>query len=302
MRFLLTRALRGAGLVAAVAVLGFLMMEAAPGDFLTDLRSSPGIPTATVEQMQRDSSLDRPVWSRLVSWIRSLLSGDLGVSLIWHRPVADLVWPRACNTALLSLTGLSGAWLVGVPLAALSAARSGSWVSRAASLLVSALVALPDLLVALLVLLTAVSTRWIPVSGSLAGAGFALALIALPAVYRHTYSSMRMAMGEPFVESARAHGLPPVRVWTGHILPAAAGPLISLLGLSFSSLLSASLLVEVVLGWPGLGPLLLEAVAARDQHVVLAGVVLSAGLLAAASLLIDLLLVLCDPRIRRDGL
>ncbi len=300
MRFVAVRVLQAVAMVTIVAVAAFLMLEAAPGDFLTDLKSNPSIPAATVERLQHEFALNQPPAYRLLHWLRSLLLGDFGLSLTWNRPVAELLWPRVRNTALLSFTGLLGAWLLGVPLAAWAAARSGSWGSRAGALVVSVLVAIPDLLLALFMLVAAVNTKWIAVSGSLPGAGLTLALISFPAIYRHTFASVRQVMGEPFVESARAHGLSPLRVWVGHILPAAANPLISLFGLSVSSLLSASLIVEVVLGWPGLGPLLLESVAARDHHVVLAGVVLSACLLAGSNLAVGLLLAVADPRIRKD--
>ena len=163
----------------------------------------------------------------------------------------------------------------------------------------TAMVAAPDILIALVVLIVAVRTGWIPVSDSIAGPLLALTLISIPNIYRHTRAAATAATAEPFVESAIACGLSPWRVWTRHIFPAAANSLISLLGLSLAALLSTSLLVETVFGWPGLGGLLLDAVAARDQHIVMSSIVLTAALMALANIAADLLLYWHDPRIRR---
>lgn len=299
MRYIAGRCLSALLLIAAVAAASFLLLEAAPGDFLTDLQANPAIPPATVQRMRADYALDAPWPGRLLFWFTSMLRGELGYSLAAQRPVAELLLPRAARTVWLAVVGLGAAWVLGLSLGALAAAGN-RWM-RPFGWVVSLLTAMPDLLISLAILHLAVRTRWIAVSESLAGAALALALISLPAVYRHAAAAMSSVLREPFVESARAHGLPEWRIWTGHILPAAANPLISLLGLSFASLLSASLMVEVILGWPGVGPLLLEAIGNRDHHVVLAAVVLSAGLLSAGNLLADLLLFAADPRIRRKA-
>jgi peptide/nickel transport system permease protein len=109
---------------------------------------------------------------------------------------------------------------------------------------------------------------------------------------------MAEAIDSPFALSARAQGIPRRRLLFRHLLPAAANPLISLFGFSLGTLLSASLLIEVVMGWPGLGPLFLEAIMARDFALVLAVVMLSASVLVVGNLLADILLYRMDPRIR----
>ncbi|MCC6537474.1 MAG: ABC transporter permease [Bryobacterales bacterium] len=298
MKYVATRCLHAIAMVAAVAAIGFVLLDATPGDFLTDLQANPAIPAATVQRMRADYALDDPLPTRFWHWFVAAYRGDWGYSLGANRPVAELLLPRASRTLLLAVAGLGAAWLIGVPLGVLGAADTAGWM-RPVSGAVALLTAWPDLLISLAILHLAVRTGWITVSGSLPGAALALALISLPAVYRHTVSAVRTVLGAPFIASARAHGLPEWRIWTVHILPAAAHPLIGLLGLSLASLLSASLLVEVVLGWPGMGPLLLEAIAARDHHVVLASVVWSACFASAGNLLADLLLLAADPRIRR---
>jgi peptide/nickel transport system permease protein len=111
---------------------------------------------------------------------------------------------------------------------------------------------------------------------------------------------MTEVLGSPFIRAARANGIPRMRILYRHALPAAANPLISLLGFSVGTLLSSSLLVEAAIGWPGLGRLLLEAILQRDVYVVIGAVILSAVLLIGGNLLADMLLYIADPRIRKD--
>jgi len=120
----------------------------------------------------------------------------------------------------------------------------------------------------------------------------------LPVLVRHVRSSMAEALSSPFVRAARAHGIPGRWVLIRYALPVAANPLISLFGFSLAGLLSASMLVEVVIGWPGVGPLLLESVLARDVYVVIGAVMLSSLLVIFGNFVADLLLRVADPRIR----
>ena len=125
-----------------------------------------------------------------------------------------------------------------------------------------------------------------------------LTLASLPILVRHVRASMIEVLGTPFIQSARAHGIARMRLLFRHALPAAANPLICLFGLSVGGLLSGSLLVEVITGWPGLGPLLLESSMSRDLYVVI-GIVMSSNLfMIFGSLLADVMLVLADPRVR----
>jgi peptide/nickel transport system permease protein len=125
-----------------------------------------------------------------------------------------------------------------------------------------------------------------------------LALGMLPVLERHVRAAVSEALDTPFALAARAHGIPRARILYRHVLPAALHPLIALFGFSLGTLLSASLLIEVLVGWPGLGPLFLDAVLARDFAIVLGVVMVSATTLIAANIAADLLLYRADPRIR----
>jgi peptide/nickel transport system permease protein len=128
----------------------------------------------------------------------------------------------------------------------------------------------------------------------------ALVLAILPALVRHVRASVSDVLAAPFVRAARAHGIPEARVLFRHVLPAAANPLVSLFGLSLAGLLSMSLVVEVVMSWPGLGPLLLDAILARDFFLALGLVLVSTVLLLGGNMLADALLLAADPRIRAE--
>lgn len=318
MRYLLLRGAHTLWLLLAVSLLSFVLLELAPGDFATEMRLDPQISPATVQALRDHYGLDDPLPERYARWLGSIARGDFGFSFAYNIPAGALLWPRAWNTLLLTVPATLLAWAVALPLGIRAAAWRGGWIDRFASGASSLLLAVPDLLLPLLLLALAVRTGWFPAGGMLSSAGAvqgsaahvgdiarhallplcALAAAILPIVFRHVRSAMLEALDAPAIAAARGHGIPSRALLVRHALPLAANPLVSLLGLSIATLLSASLLVEVIMSWPGLGPLLLEAILARDVHLVIGGVVFSTGLLVAGGLLADGLLVVADPRIR----
>jgi peptide/nickel transport system permease protein len=316
--WLARRALHGLLLLAGVSLLSFVLVELAPGDFFSEMRLDPRISETTLRALRARHGLDRPLPERYLRWVTSLARGELGYSFAYGSPVAPLLWPRARNTLLLTSIATAFAWLIAIPLGVWWATRRGAAMRRALSGVTALLLAVPDILLALALLLLAVRTGWFP-TGGMVSVGHeemprtarivdvawhlvlpatALVLGMLPVLVRYVRASVADALEAPFVRAARAHGIPERRVLYRHALPAAANPLVSLFGLSLAGLLSMSLLVEVVLSWPGLGPLLLEAILARDFYLVLGLVLASALLLVGGNLLADVLLLATDPRIR----
>jgi peptide/nickel transport system permease protein len=184
--------------------------------------------------------------------------------------------------------------------------------------MMAGLMAVPDLALALGLLLFAARSGWFP-TGGLASLGFeslspmnelrdltlhmvlpvvVLVLTALPLLVRHVRAAMAGVLDAPFLRAAQGHGIPRRRLLYRYALPAAANPLISLFGFSIGALLSGSLLVEVVMSWPGIGPLLVEAILSRDLYVVVGGVLLSTLFLVVGNFVADLFLYWADPRIR----
>lgn len=286
--------------LAAVSVLAFGLMELAPGDYLDDMRVNPQIPAETVTKWRDDFGLDQPAPLRYWRWVRSVTRGEFGLSMAYGIPVSELLAPRVGRTVALSLLALTLAWLIALPCGVWCAARRGGWADRLLGGGSTLALALPEVLAGLLLLQGALWAAWGPVSGRIGPAAAVLAFVSFPTVFRHTRNSVAETLRLPFVDHLRAAGLSETRILLRHVLPASLNPLVSLLSLSLAGVTSASFVVEVTLSWPGMGPLLLEAILARDVAVVLASVMLAAVLLQAATLAGDLLLFAVDPRIRRS--
>lgn len=313
---------RGAALVSARALLlcllvpglALLLDALAPGDALADLRLDPAIGADAMDRLRAIWDVDVPVATRYGRWLQSALQGDLGQSFRYHAPVWTLLRPRIVNTLQLTLPATLLAWTLAVPLGVWSAAARSGRIDRAGAILTAGLLAVPELLLALTAVAVGLSTGWFPVGGMhhpeggdaadllrhLAAPCGVLALCLLPTVTRHVRSAMQDALRDPALTAARARGLPARRLLWRHALPLASAPLATLLGLSASAILSASLVVEVVFDWPGLGPLLLEATLARDAPVVAAVTTLSALLLSAGVLAGETLAAWLDPRLLRE--
>lgn len=318
MRYILGRILHALLLLFAVSLLTFLFSSLTPGSYFDEMRLNPQISDETLASLRAQYQLDRPLPVRYVHWLADVARGRLGYSFAYNTPVGLLLWTRARNTLLLTLTATLLAWLIGLPLGVWSAAKLGRAPDRALSWSTATLLAIPDLVLALALLILAVRTGWFP-TGGLASVGFedlspfqklrdltlhltlpvaALVLSALPTIIRHVRASVVEALDTPFLRAAKAHGIPQRTLLFRYALRAASNPLINLLGFSIGTLLSGSLLVEVVTSWPGLGPLLLESILARDLYVVIGSVLLSTVFLVLGNLFADLLLYAADPRIR----
>lgn len=304
-------------LVWGVATLLFVLLQAAPGEFFSEMRLNPQVSPETIAGLRAQYGLDQPLPVRYVHWLGSIVHGQFGHSFAYNLPVSDLLAPRIRNTLLLTVPALIVSWLIAVPLGVWAAYRKGSWIDRFFSAGTSTLLALPDVLLALLVLLFAIRSGIFPAGGMSSANTIqgwwknmldtvwhmvlpvaALVIASLPVLLRHTRASMVEVLDSSFIRAARAHGLPTGKLLFHHALPAAANPLISLFGLSVAGLLSVSLLVEVIVGWPGIGPLLTEAILSRDLFVVIAAVVVSTLFLVIGNLMADILLYAADPRIR----
>lgn len=316
-RYLIRRLAYALLLVWGVATLLFVLLQAAPGEFFSEMRLNPQISPGTIAGLRAQYGLDQPLPMRYVHWLGSIVHGEFGYSFAYNLPVSDLLASRIRNTLLLTVPALFLSWLIAVPLGVWAAYKRGSWIDRFFSAGTSTLLALPDVLLSLLVLLFALRSGIFPAGGMSSTTlmqGWwknmldtawhmvlpivALVIGSLPMLLRHTRASMIEALDSSFIRAARGHGLRTSKFLFRHALPAAANPLISLFGLSVAGLLSVSLLVEVMVGWPGIGPLLTEAIFSRDLFVVIAAVVVSTLFLVVGNLVADILLYAADPRIR----
>ena len=318
MRFLLRRVLQAFFLLFGASLLTFLFSTLAPGNYFDEMRLNPQISANTVAALRAQHQLNSPLPVRYAHWVNSVTHGEMGFSFAYNSPVAPLLWVRARNTLLLTVTATLLAWLLALPLGIWSATHAGKLSDRALTWSTAGLLATPELVLSLGLLILAVRTGWFP-TGGMISVGYdslslfqkirdvaahmilpvaALVLSALPILIRHVRASLAEQLDAPFLRVAAAHGLSRRTLLYRYALRAAANPLISLFGFSVGALLSGSLIVEVVMSWPGLGPLLLEAILARDLYVVIGGVLFSTIFLIAGNFLADLLLYWVDPRIR----
>jgi peptide/nickel transport system permease protein len=318
MKYLERRVVHGILLLIAVSILCFLFTDLAPGSFFDEMKLNPQISAETVAALRAQYGLDQPLPVRYGRWVKSVFRGDLGYSFAYNTPVRSLVVIRARNTLLLTTSATLVAWLIAIPLGVWIASRRGGWEERMAMAGTSLFLSVPELVVALVLLYWVVRTHALP-AGGMMSVGFddlgawaklcdlaahfvvpvtVLVLASLPILIRHVRASMVEVLGAQFIQAARGHGIGRLRILFHYALPVAANPLISLFGLSLAGLLSSSLLVEVVMGWPGLGPLLLEASISRDVYVVVGAVMASTLFMILGGILADVMLVVVDPRVR----
>jgi peptide/nickel transport system permease protein len=318
MRYLFRRALHSLVLLISASVLSFLLANLAPGDFFDEIKLNPEISADTLAALRSQYGLDRPLAVRYLKWTRSVLRGEWGFSFAYNSPAGPILLSRAGKTLLLTGAATLLAWLIALPLGAWAAVRPDGWVDWLTRGAIAVLLATPELVIGLLLLVFAVRTGYFPTGGlssfESAGAGawaevkdlarhvflpaVCLAAGLIPLLLSHVRAALIEILKAPFISAARGHGIPFRRVLWRHALPAAANPLISLFGFSLGMLVSSSLLVEAVFSWPGIGQLMLEAIQQRDLFLVVDTTVLSTAFLIAGNLVADVLLFANDPRIR----
>jgi peptide/nickel transport system permease protein len=320
MKYLERRVVHGMLLLVSVSVLCFLFTDLAPGNFFDEMKLNPQISSDTVAALRSQYGFDQPLPVRYVCWVQSVIKGEWGYSFAYNSPVRGLILLRARNTLLLTGCATLIAWLIAVPLGVWTASRKGSWPDRVCMSGTSFFLAVPEMVVVFGLLYFVIRTHALP-AGGMMSRGFeqfglaekvidlvkhlivpvvTLVLASLPILIRHVRVSMIEVLNAHFIVAARGHGISRARVLFRYALPAGANPLISLFGLSLAGLLSGSLLVEVITGWPGLGPLLLEASISRDLYVVMGVVMSSTVFMIIGNLLADALLVTVDPRVRAE--
>ncbi len=318
MKYLAKRLLRAILLLIGVSILCFLFTEMAPGSFFDEMRLNPQISSETIAVLRQNYGLDQPLVVRYGRWIKSVARGDFGYSVGYNAPVGPLLWARAKNTLLLTSIATALTWLIGVPLGVWTASSRGKFTDRLIGIGSSLLISIPEIVIAVALLAIVVRWRLVPVGG-MKSLGFEdlsavdkvrdlflhlllptsiLVLGSIAVVERHVRASVLEVLDAPYIQAARGLGVGRGRLLFRHVLPVAANPAISLFGFSLAGLLGGSLLVEVVTGWPGLGPLVLEATFSRDLYVVIGAVMLSAVFMVAGNFIADMLLLASDPRIR----
>lgn len=303
MRYLAGRLIWAFVILLGTTWITFAIVFLVPGD-PARVMAGPRADAETLATIRRELGLDRPMLAQYAQYLGRLARGDLGRSYATRQPVATTLARRLPATMTLALAALAVAVTVGVVGALLTAPLAGTWLDRAALFGSLALLSAPVFWLGMLGLYYA-GFRWRLVP--LGGAG-SLRHLVLPALVlgvgtgayyaRLLHTNLQSVLHEDYVRAARARGVGEGRLVAIHALRNAALPLITVVGLDFAALMNGVVLTETVFHWPGLGRLAFDAVLALDVPVIMGTVLLSAGLVVAANLAVDLVYRWVDPRIR----
>lgn len=293
----------------AIAAL-FVMLHSIPGDPVSIAlgpRATPEIQAAYAEKMH----LDKPLPYQFLIFVGNVVQGDLGTDVFSNRSVGLTLAEQLPYTIILAVAALGWAIVVGIPLGCLSAIWPNSWIDRVTGILSVGTIAMPSFLVSIwAILVFAIMLRWLPVIGAgdegdvidqlshLILPAFAVGLGWVGYLARMVRASMLEVMGENYIRSARAFGLPAHTVVFRYALPVAILPTITLIGVGFGGLLSGTVFAEIIFSRPGVGRIIYDMVQARNFPVVQGAVLVTIVLYVVVTLIADLLVSWLDPRVR----
>jgi peptide/nickel transport system permease protein len=320
LRFLVRRSLQGLVIVAIVATLSFALIHLAPGDPFTALAADARLSPEVRRQLLANYGLDRPLPEQFVRYLAGLVRGDLGFSISFQRPVAEVLAGAVPNTLVLMGSALVVSLAVGISLGVVQARRHGRAADRVIGATTVAIGSLPDFWLAIVLML--VFAAWLPifpVSGMVDVVSHdylpladrivdrlvhlvlpvaTLVLLSAASIARFQRAALLDVLPEDWLRTARAKGLSENAVMRRHALRNALAPVITIVGLAFPSLLGGAVFVEAVYSWPGMGSLAVHAVTTRDYSLVMATAVVGSILVVAGGILADLLHAAADPRLR----
>jgi ABC-type dipeptide/oligopeptide/nickel transport system permease component len=311
-KYALKRILTAVSIMWAVATIVFLAMRVVPSDPAIVVLGDHATAEA-IEVFRREMGLDRSLWVQYLEFIGSLARGDLGRSLITNQPIADQIWslfPYTFNLAIAST--LIGA-LIGIPLGVWAAVRKNTAIDYISRIVALAGFSFPAFYLGVLLLLVfSIQLGWFPVLHQIREGtlwehiyklilpALSLGLIQASYVTRLTRSSMLEALNEDWVRTAFAKGLRPAAVYFKHVLKNIMIPVVTAIGLYMGTILGGAILTETVFNRPGLGKLLLGAIAQRDYNLIQSGLVVFAFIVVLVNLLVDLTYALFDPRVKYE--
>ena len=311
LKFLFKRLLATIPVLLIVAVLVFLMLRLTPGDPAAVL-AGDAASTEQIALIRKELGLDRTVPEQFVIWVGQMLTGNLGQSFYYKMNVTTLIGQRVEPTVSLAVVTITIAVLVAVPLGVLAAWRFGGWLDRGLMGFSVLGFSIPVFVLAyLLIWLVSIKLGWLPVQGykriadgigpwlyHLTLPAITLSVIYIALIARVTRASVLETLGEDYIRTARAKGLPELRVLMKHALTNAAVPIVTVIGIGIALLIGGVVVTESVYAIPGLGRLTVDAVLARDFPTIQGVILLFSFVYVMINLAVDLSYVFFDPRIR----
>ena len=292
-------------LVGVVLVI-FVMLRIVPGDPVTTMMGEHVNP-AVIEKVSREMGLDQPLYVQFFKYIANALRGDFGTSYRLNRNVTRIILDSFPNTVKLSLLAAVVAWFIGIVAGIVAAIRQNRLLDRLFMGCALMGVSMPVFMTALVLqYLFAFKLKWFPVSGFDSWKAMVLPAIALGwnsagSIARMTRSNLVEIMQNDFIRTARAKGLREHGVIIGHALKNAMLPVVTMMALQISSMLSGAVLTESVFGVPGIGRLAVNAIETRDMPLLQGTVIFTTVLIILGNLIADLLYNVLDPRIREGA-
>ena len=309
----LRRLLSAIPVLFIVSLISFGLMRLIPGDPAASI-AGPSATPAQIEQLRRDLGLDEPLLLQLLHYYQGLLQGDFGKSLLLGKGVLAATMERLPVTIGLSLYALVLTLLLGVASGIIAALRQNTWVDQVAMMIAMLGISIPNFFLGLLMIIFfAVQLGWLPSGGyvpftqdpigwlrSTTMPAISLALLQAGLLARITRSGMLEVLRQDYVRTARAKGLPERQVILKHALANALIPIVTVVGIIISLLLSGAVVTEALFSLPGMGQLLTQAVLSRDYPMVQGGLLLVTTFLVVVNILVDILYALIDPRVRYE--
>ncbi len=302
-------------LLLGLATIVFFLSRLLPGD-ATTVFLSPNISPSILEQLKSQFGLDRPVGEQYIRWMGSALTGDFGYSFSYNQPVMSVIGSVFPNTLMLGMGALVVEIGLGILLALPVFLWEGKKVEAVIANLTLAVYTLPSFWIGMLLLLVfsyglgLLPSSQMYSSGTSASEGSVFDLLkhlALPALTaaipaaagfaRYLRSNVKMVMNQDYVLMARSMGLSNKRIFRSYILPNAAAPMVSLIGIEIGMLLTGVLVTETLFAWPGMGRLTIAAISSRDYPLILGCTLVAGVVVIIGNLLADLVNALIDPRI-----
>jgi peptide/nickel transport system permease protein len=307
----LRRLLATIPVMGVVAIAVFALLHVTPGDPAVIIAGDYAT-TDDIARIRARLGLDQPFHTQVAIWLGRIVQGDLGTSIFSGLPVSTLIGQRAATTVWLTLLAMLISVGVGVPIGVIAAWRKGSWLDRAVMVFAVSGFSMPTFWLGfILVYVFAITAGWLPVQGYTplaAGLGPFLSHLILPAVTlsvvymaliaRMTRASMLGVLDEDFIRTAFAKGLAPRSVLVRHALKNASLPVVTIIGIGFALLIGGAVVTESVFALPGLGRLTVDAIVRRDYPVIQGVLLVVSGVYVLINLVVDVLYVVLDPRIR----
>jgi len=309
--YIIRRLLATIPVMVLVAVIVFLLVHLAPGDPASVIAGD----NATSDQIaaiRAALGLDQPLWRQFLIWVGHILEGDLGTSLFWNTPVAELILQRAEPTISLAATTLLLAVLIAIALGVLAAWKAGSGLDRTVMAVAVTGFSMPVFVVGyLLVFVFAIELRWLPVQGYrpisegfwpwferliLPSVALGLAYVAL--IARITRTAMLEVLAEDYIRTAEAKGVATRPVLLKHALKNAAVPIVTIVGIGVALLIGGVVITETVFNIPGIGRLVVDAIARRDYPIIQGVILVFSGIYVLVNLAVDISYTFFDPRVR----